>query len=117
MRHADFRIATSPVEERFIQLSTEVFLSEMDQVKSLIEGTFLVLKPLCGRPYSPCACSRWRLLCGQCLDLRYSAAVINFRTTKPSPGNRLAKATEHLPSRGQTIFTAVLYSISALMVK
>ena len=75
-----------------------------------------MLKPLCGRPYHPFACSRWRLLCGQCLDLRYYATMINCGTSINFRGNRLAKATEHLPSRGQTIFTTVLYSISALMV-
>ena len=42
--------------------------------------------------------------------------MINCGTSINSRGNRLAKATEHLPSRGQTIFTTVLYSISALMV-
>ena len=47
-----------------------------------------------------------------------SGFVLRWLTVgQSSSGNRLAKATEHLPSRGQTIFTAVLYSISALMVK
>ena len=42
MRHADFRISTSPVEERFIQLSTEVHfnLAEIEHVKTLPKGPF-----------------------------------------------------------------------------
>ena len=43
MRHADFRISTSPVEERFIQLSTEVYifnLSETEHVKAPSKGPF-----------------------------------------------------------------------------
>lgn len=86
MRHADFRIATSPVEERFIQLSTEgpFWCSNL-----CVEDPTLLVPVLVGAFF---AANVW------------------------ISGNRLAKATEHLPSRGQTIFTAVLYSISALMV-
>jgi len=86
MRHADFRISTSPVEERFIQLSTE----------------------------GPFWCSN---LCAEDPTLLVPVLVGTFFAANVwISGNRLAKATEHLPSRGQTIFTAVLYSISALMV-
>ena len=38
------------------------------------------------------------------------------KTTNHHSGNRLSHATQHLRSRGQTIFTALLYSISAAMV-
>jgi len=86
MRHADFRISTSPVEERFIQLSTE----------------------------GPFWCSN---LCVEDPTLLVPVLVGTFFAANVwISGNRLAKATEHLPSRGQTIFTTVLYSISALMV-
>jgi len=86
MRHADFRLSTSPVEERFIQLSTE----------------------------GPFWCSN---LCVEDPTLLVPLLVGTFFAANVwISGNRLAKATEHLPSRGQTIFTAVLYSISALMV-
>jgi len=86
MRHSDLRMAASPVEERFIQLSTE----------------------------GPLWCSN---LCVADPTLLVPVFVgFFFAANVWISSNRLSHATQHLRSRGQTIFTALLYSISAAMV-
>jgi len=86
MRHSDLRMAASPVEERFIQLSTE----------------------------GPLWCSN---LCVADPTLLVPVLVgFFFAANVWISSNRLSHATQHLRSRGQTIFTALLYSISAAMV-
>ena len=114
MRHADFRLSTSPVEERFIQLSTEVFCLKWIKLNLASKGPFWCSN-LCVEDPTLLV----PLLVGTffAANVWISGIVLLWSLMwHPSTGNRLAKATEHLPSRGQTIFTAVLYSISALMV-
>jgi len=59
-----------------------------------------VLKPLCGRPYSPCASSCWHLLCSQCLDLRKSVSKGNRAPTFTRPNHLHCCALFNFRSHG-----------------
>ena len=119
MRHADFRIATSPVEERFIQLSTEVLLHCQNQeVKIPPKGPFWCSNLCVADPtFLVPILVGFFFAANVWISGKYHENTSDCLTILQPPGNRLSKATEHLPSRGQTIFTTLLYSISALMVK